>query len=92
MNEYISKYDQDELLYIKERLLGKELWVYGSIRNYAKFFKSIDESSHKDNIELWKNSNENLMWYNPNKRARGGQRDFKRVSERSIFRIGSEAQ
>ena len=65
MNEYISKYDQDELLYIKERLLGKELWVYGSIRNYAKFFKSIDESSHKGNIELWKNSNDNLMWYNP---------------------------
>ena len=46
-------------------MLGKELWVYGSIRNYAKFFKSIDESSHKGNIELWKNSNDNLMWYNP---------------------------
>ena len=66
IHECITRYDQEELLYIKERLLGNELWVYSGIKNYTKFFKSIDEDSHKTNIDLWKSSNDNLMWYNPN--------------------------
>ena len=66
IHECITRYDQEELLYIKERLLGKELWVYSGIRSYTKFFKSIDEHSHKTNIDLWKASDDNLMWYNPN--------------------------
>jgi len=71
MNEYITKYDQDELLYIKEKLLGKELWVYSGIMNYAKFIKSIDEPSHKSNVDLWRITHYNRLWFNPNSNTYG---------------------
>lgn len=65
MQKWISKYNQDELLYIKERLIGKELWVYGSIINYYFFEKPIGSNSKKSNYVLWSETNRERSWLSP---------------------------
>jgi len=50
----IDKYDKEEILYIKERLIGKPLWAKAGIySNTTYFYKPNNVHSRETNVQLW---------------------------------------
>ena len=64
MSSWVEKYNQEELMYIKERLVGKEVWINRRVSKYDWFETSNDNRVFYDTKELYKSTYYDGVWIN----------------------------